>query len=248
MLTPIRRLSCLMCLVLTAALLAPAQLRPDSAPEPKSQPKPSANLLVTADLDCDWMLDDKPQGRLKAGEIKSVNVSPGNYLVRASSSDGQDSWQTSVTVAGRKTLQIPLAGVRQARKEEVTGRKREEDRRQATWTDPATGLMWVRQDNGSNVTWKQAIDYCRTLSLLGYSDWRLSTIGELAAIYDQSQDVNRYHIKGGIRLSTCCQWSSTTTAFAEDAWFFTFLKGARDFSGLGSSSGRRALCVRRSGE
>ncbi|MFP5237877.1 MAG: DUF1566 domain-containing protein [Acidobacteriota bacterium] len=43
----------------------------------------------------------------------------------------------------------------------------------STWTDPATGLMWAARDNGSDVNWNQAKEYCSKLRLAGDRDWRL---------------------------------------------------------------------------
>ena len=40
----------------------------------------------------------------------------------------------------------------------------------SAWTDPATGLMWTKESNASNVTWYQAKDYCANLRLGGYSN------------------------------------------------------------------------------
>lgn len=54
----------------------------------------------------------------------------------------------------------------------------------ATWTDPATGLMWAKDTNSSTVNWNQASNYCSNLRLAGHSDWRLPTIDELGGIYD----------------------------------------------------------------
>jgi len=36
-------------------------------------------------------------------------------------------------------------------------------RAQAIWTDPATGLMWTHQDNGTVINWEQAKSYCANL-------------------------------------------------------------------------------------
>ncbi len=120
-----------------------------------------------------------------------------------------------------------------------------------TWTDPQTGLMWARQDNGSNVNWNQATEYCRRLSLAGYRDWRLPTTDELAAIYDNTQTAKAtqsafdVHIKGRIRLSTGFQWSSSINDIAGAAYGFGFDNGR---AGFGDSTPSRALCVRRSGK
>ena len=52
------------------------------------------------------------------------------------------------------------------------------------WTDPSTGLIWAGRDNGRDVSWKNAMKYCRDLRLTGYSDWRLANMAELQGIYD----------------------------------------------------------------
>ncbi len=81
-----------------------------------------------------------------------------------------------------------------------------EEEHRPTWVDPATKLMWTRQDNGSDVSIEQAKDYCTKLHLEGHSDWRLASMDELRGIYDETQNVNGAHIKGGIKLSPCCPW------------------------------------------
>jgi hypothetical protein len=125
-----------------------------------------------------------------------------------------------------------------------------------TWTDTATGLMWTKADNGSNMDWNQAIAYCTNLHLGGYSDWRLPAIDELEGIYDPGIDVpglERYkngeviieHVKGNLKLSGW-HWSSTQKNSGH-AWFLTFSSTNRvkdDFP-LGLSNNGRALCVRR---
>ena len=118
-----------------------------------------------------------------------------------------------------------------------------------TWTDPATGLMWTKESNNSNVTWDQAKDYCATLHLGGYSNWRLATIDELAEIYDPTQDVGGCHVKGGIKFHELCwSWSSSAGIASGRAWTLGFILGGRYSDPLGYRYGRRALCVRRSGE
>lgn len=53
------------------------------------------------------------------------------------------------------------------------------------WTDPSTDLMWAAKDNGKDVSWKKAFEYCHDLRLAGYSDWRLATLEELEGIFDK---------------------------------------------------------------
>ncbi|MGA2991545.1 MAG: hypothetical protein ABSD88_13800 [Candidatus Korobacteraceae bacterium] len=123
----IRRLSCLVCLILAGALFAGAQV---PRPTPKPQPKPS--LLVTTDLDCNWTLDGISQGPLKALEVKNVRVSPGEHVVQATSSDGPDTFQTVVT-AGQsgKAVQLLLKSVQQARLEKEQARQDNEKKEAA---------------------------------------------------------------------------------------------------------------------
>ena len=129
------------------------------------------------------------------------------------------------------------------------------------WIDPATGLMWAGKDNGKDVTWKQAITYCRDLRLAGYSDWRLASIGELQGIY--KKDANApglmgpsgkghaatWHVKGDLFL-TGNQWSSNQLPDDRghpSGWASRFdYNEGRVFSGdeITFYTNKRALCVR----
>ena len=132
------------------------------------------------------------------------------------------------------------------------------------WVDTSTGLMWAAKDNGKDVTWRQAIRYCRDLRLAGYSNWRLATIDELQGIYDGSGfdvPVPRKGIqralagkpKGGLLLSGARHWSSNRVNDDRGhpsgyAWQFDFPHGRRWKDPLGYNFQLRALCVRRAGE
>jgi hypothetical protein len=130
-----------------------------------------------------------------------------------------------------------------------------------TWTDHATGLMWTKKDNGSDVDWNQASAYCSNLQFAGYSGWRLPTSEELQGIYDPSASdravfddgVITVHIKGNLEI-TGWQWSSSQGDAPgkpwQVAWEFIFHQGAGERGKtfpLGFSYSSRALCVRRSG-
>ena len=112
------------------------------------------------------------------------------------------------------------------------------------WTDPATSLMWAKKDNGKDVNWQQATDYCRNLQLAGHSDWRLPEIKELKGIYEPGADIGGMHVKGNLQL-TGWQWSSSRGNASDQAWYFFFSDRERGSDKLTYSYGKRALCVRR---
>jgi hypothetical protein len=54
---------------------------------------------------------------------------------------------------------------------------------QGIWTDPQSGLSWVNSsDNLPLMQQENAENYCATLVLGGYEDWRLPTIDELRTL------------------------------------------------------------------
>jgi hypothetical protein len=56
-----------------------------------------------------------------------------------------------------------------------------------TITDNATGLMWMKNDNGSGVLWENALNYAESLEASGYADWRLPDAKELQSIVDYTR-------------------------------------------------------------
>jgi TPR repeat protein len=77
-----------------------------------------------------------------------------------------------------------------------------------TWTDPATGLMWTKKDNGDSVSWQQAMYYCRNLQMAGHDDWRLPTINELSGINENEANIYGKYLKGNLFLNSDV-WSSS---------------------------------------
>lgn len=221
-----------------------------------------ASLLATTDLDCTWKLDGAPQGSLQADGSMIVPISLGQHLVQATSTDGKRKWRAivTITVPQQEVVDIKLADSQQQETSRQPEQQQETHRQPAkhqqpvaepglpevsTWSDPATGRMWEGTDNGANVTWKQAGDYCSNLKLAGYSDWRLPTLDELSSIYDKKHDVNGWHIKGGIRVSGRV-WSSEDSKGSGEPRYFNYADAKH--SAILIDFSRRALCVRRAGK
>jgi tetratricopeptide (TPR) repeat protein len=46
------------------------------------------------------------------------------------------------------------------------------------WADSSTGLLWMGRTSPNTMSWLDAKNYCATLQLDGYSDWKLPTLAE----------------------------------------------------------------------
>lgn len=67
------------------------------------------------------------------------------------------------------------------------------------WPDPSTGLMWTGQTTWGlhkDKNWEQARDYCTSLKLGGFSNWRLPTLNEVKAITAYHHVVPKEHARG----------------------------------------------------
>jgi hypothetical protein len=78
-----------------------------------------------------------------------------------------------------------------------------------TVLDTITGLMWQKADGGE-MTIENAVKYADTLTLGGYTDWRLPNIKELQSINDETA-FNPSVNKNFFNVTTAKKyWSSTT--------------------------------------
>ncbi len=99
------------------------------------------------------------------------------------------------------------------------------DNGDGTVTDGNTGLMWQQGEAGS-MNWEDAIAYCESFSLAGYTDWRLPNIKELESItddtlYNPTIDTNFFP-----DAYASDYWSSTTSAnVSSHAWTVNFYDG-----------------------
>ncbi len=88
------------------------------------------------------------------------------------------------------------------------------DNRDGTVTDNNTGLMWQKTDGGE-MTWENALVFCSSLTLAGYSDWRLPTGTELFSINNYSH-LNPA-LNGAYFTATQAEYWWTSEPRADDA-------------------------------
>jgi hypothetical protein len=194
------------------------------------------SLLVKTDAECQWSVDGEPQGLLKAGGEARLNLPPGEHSIEAVALAGGPRWKETLRVENHdQTVAIPLKATI----------ARADAERLGYWIDPITKIVWAASDNGSGVTWSQAVYYCRSLNTANFKDWGLPSIEELKAVYGGPADSNGRHVMGPITL-TGWAWSSSPGAEPGEQWALDFGDGGRASVVTGDSGLNRALCVRHS--
>jgi hypothetical protein len=85
------------------------------------------------------------------------------------------------------------------------------DNGNGTVTDKLTGLMWSKNANlaAGTKTWQEALDYVKTLSTGGYSDWRLPNRKELFSLIDHSKTTPALPADHPFQNLQGYYWSST---------------------------------------
>jgi hypothetical protein len=82
-----------------------------------------------------------------------------------------------------------------------------------TITDNISGLTWQGTPSSSSYSWQEAVDYCSSLSLATYADWRIPSLKELFSISDFSQgwpyiDTSYFSLASGTVSKDEQYWSS----------------------------------------
>lgn len=109
------------------------------------------------------------------------------------------------------------------------------DNGDGTVTDSETGLMWTTDANlfSTTKTWQEAIDYCKNLSIEGYSGWRLPSVKELLSLIDYATYNPALPADHPfLNVQPSYYWSST--AYASNpycAWVVGMWYGGVDFDG-----------------
>jgi hypothetical protein len=122
-----------------------------------------------------------------------------------------------------------------------------------TVLDTKTNLMWADKDNGRLIPWTYAQTYCENYRGGGYNDWRMPTLDELSALYDETKasstdcdEGGNVHLTELIRIRCGYVWSSYAIG-TDSAYYFNFYNGREKWCHkIDISFNLRALPVRSS--
>jgi uncharacterized protein DUF1566 len=192
----------------------------------------AADLVIHADAECRLLVDGKAQGTIASGQKLELQLLAGKHELKAIASADGSKWEKTITISDSDT------------REELTIHF---ESSHDYWIDPATRLMWTVADNGSGLSWNQALRYCSELRAAGFRDWVLPAIDDLQRVFEPALNQGGFHVKGPFKL-TGWQWSSTPGSQRGEGWAFDFGDGGRASVAAGDSGLNRALCVRHAAE
>lgn len=111
-----------------------------------------------------------------------------------------------------------------------------------------TGLQWTAQDNGRDLSWQEAIDYCQSSKLEG-GGWQLPTSSQLMSLYDRKMTNpiacgdTVCKVSALFVLSRQFAWTNES-AGEYLAWYVSLEYGTQYAESIRVPSYYRALCVR----
>jgi hypothetical protein len=185
-------------------------------------------LIVHADAECRLSVDGKTRGTLRPGKKAQLKLIAGEHHIEATPALGGNRWIQAVTITSSHSPRVLNILVSQT---------------QDYWIDPATNVMWTAADNGSGLSWGQALRHCTDLAQDGFKDWTLPGIEQLQGLFTSNSETGGFHTKAPIKLSGW-QWSSSAGQQSGEGWAFDFGDGGRASVAAGDSGLNRALCVR----
>ena len=114
--------------------------------------------------------------------------------------------------------------------------------------DRGRNLMWERVSPVSEFTWQDALSRCQSLSLSGFSDWRLPTFKELLTIVDYGRAAPAADSTVFPSIVSDLYWSATPATLRAYVWdnrlvqYVTFSDGRSNVTG--NANVHHTRCVR----
>ena len=199
-----------------------------------------ATLVIKTDTTCQLFINGKDRGQLEASTPQRLPVEPGEQLIQCVGADRRVE-QTETAEAGRQSV-VQLNLPPPARFERVAEGVKDNEQ----------NLIWAERDNGSDINWTNATQYCSGLG----SGWTLPNSDALSSMYDANgkypvpyvYNGTTYNVKPATPLiKVTGQWYWTNEQNGSSGAWGVVLDGGGRYSGaVGYPDARRALCVRRS--
>lgn len=119
----------------------------------------------------------------------------------------------------------------------------ERARQEAVREEAARGPQWAESDNGEDINWNEATQYCASKG----SNWRLPTSTELQTSYQSGRSTpcgeSTCKASSNSRLTAQTFWSNEQKGSSE-AWYVNLDRGDRFAYRMVNRRNYRALCVR----
>jgi len=156
-----------------------------------AEPNPNATTGAIPFIDTSYF--DFAYGDLSAGEriidaqyatstiYVSTTMNGNRTMFGVNFADGRIKGYPADSAIGKKYY------VKYVRGDTTYGKNRYVDNGNGTITDSATGLMWMKNDNGAGILWENALTYAEGFVYAGYTDWRLPNAKELQSIVDYTR-------------------------------------------------------------
>ena len=131
------------------------------------------------DLDANERIIDAQYA--SATEYVSTTMQGNKTMFGVNFADGRIKGYPSAQSIGKKYY------VRYVRGNTAYGKNEFADNGDGTITDQATGLMWMKNDGATAMSWQDALSYAEGWVFSGHSDWRLPDVKELQSIVDYTR-------------------------------------------------------------
>jgi hypothetical protein len=191
-------------------------------------------------------------------QVASVRAEPTGNPSR--SDPEEDAWQATIsanTAGGYDAFlteypkgryagaaRVARAGLQSAPVQQVVPTQAGQQRKEQE--EAARGPEWALSDNGSDVNWSEATNFCASKG----TGWKLPTSAELLSIYDPAQSNACYsgttcHVSPRFHLTGPFFWTNEPSG-SSNAFNVNLGNGARYAFPVEYGGGVRVLCVRRS--